>query len=286
MSFASEYFRGSTNTFVTSLQALQADVAALKARVATKPVRTQLLVLDSAWKTAASANETPQYTLTTPITCGGDEYITLTLQRANFYHDFDDVPPNSQITFTKTGQAPFTITLDKSGKPLYGNLATLVYNKYHTAAGDASFNIVYDSTLGGFVMTFGATTTVSFPTDELARYFGYAPGTTVTSVANRIVTPPLRPQKTINVAVCLDNLTAASPALVANQYQTTLCVFPVLANPFLISNYRSYIESELAVKLTNKTINALQLRFIDTASGLTVPVKESHLTIELNVHKV
>jgi len=253
------------------------------------PVATQYISLDSTYKTPTSSNYAPIYNLPAPISCAQDEYIDITVQRLNFYNDITDVPEGSQITFTKTGGSPFTVTLAKYGKPLVGSLTALLTNAYRIPSGDAAFTCAYDSTSGGIIMTFSTQTTMSFPSgtgDDLARYLGYAPGDSITSASNKIQTPPLRPQKYINIALCAESLSALKPSYIANQWRTSLCIFPILANPYLLAMYRTYINREMSVRIREKFIQGIALRFVDTATGETVPVKEHHITLQIDTYKV
>lgn len=194
-----EWFYQSDQTDqVSLLQSIKTGIDSLADKEPSCIVSSKLLVLDSAYKTLGS-NENPSYSIDT-ISCLPDEYMTLTLLRANFYHDFPDIPANSQIRFTKTGQTPMTITLDRYGKVLINNLATAVYNKYHIPTADMLFDMTYDSSLGSYKLVFGTETTMEVLTEDLARYMNVAVNTPITSVNNVIYTNPVRPQKTINIA--------------------------------------------------------------------------------------
>lgn len=250
-----------------------------------KPIRSQIITLDSPYKDPTSSLETPNYILPQTIECQPDEYMTLTLQRANFYNDFHSIPEGSQIRFTKLGGTPMVITLARYGMLLIGNLATAIYNAYHTPSGDMGFNITYDTSLGVYKLTFGTASTMEILTPDLAKYMSMELNLIYHTVDNVIYSGVVRPQKTINIAIEIDNLSSHKPAVVCGQSRNVLCVVPVLSASYILANYRPYIEGEGVMRITNTSFNHLQFEFIDTYSGSNVPMKESHLCIQVDTYK-
>lgn len=253
-------------------------------------IKTQQLILDSSSKDASSNNMTPSFTFPTPITCESDEYMTLTVLRWNGYHDWYDIPQNSQITFQRTGQQPVTITLTTYGKPLINNLATAIYNRYIATATDYGFNIVYNANLGCYIITFGTETTMTVLTPELAKYMNVPFNTPILSTNNQIITSPVRAQKTINVALIVIGVTAYSSGIIRDASgnlvnRNVLCHIPILSGSYILSNYRVYIENEQALRITDTSISSLTFEYVDTYTGLTVPLAETCTTVEVRTYK-
>lgn len=283
------FYQDGASDSLTALNNINTGINKLLEKQPSRIVKSKVLVLDSSSKDANSTNANPTFTLPTPITCATDEYIQLTVLRWNGYHDWVDIPANSQIVFTKTGQAPITITLQTYGKPPINNLATAIYNRYIST--DSSFNIVYNQNLGSYIITFGVATTMTVLTPELAKYMNVAYNTPIASTNNQIITSPLRPQKTINVALCVGGVSPHSSGIMRSTSgalinKNVLCHIPILSNSFILANYRSYVENEQALRVTDTNISSLTFQYVDTNTGQQVPVAETCLTLEANIYKV
>lgn len=254
-------------------------------------IKTQQLILDSSSKDASSNNTTPSFTFPTPITCGIDEYMTLTVLRWNGYHDWNDIPQNSQITFQKTGQAAVTLTLATYGKPPINNVATAIKNAWILAGLGAGFDMVYNQNRGCYILSFPVATTMTVLTQDLAKYMNVPFNTPITSVSNQIATAPVRAQKTINLALTVGGVTAYTSGLIRDASgslinKNVLCHIPILSNSFILANYRAYVESEQSLRITNTSISTLSFEYIDTYTGLQVPIAETCMALEIKTYKL
>jgi hypothetical protein len=251
-------------------------------------VRSKCIVLDSQYKDVGSSNQNPSFTLPAPLTCGQDEYMTMAVMRWNAYNDFEDLPANSQITFQKGTNAPFTLTLSISGKPLTNNVSTAIKNAWILGGHGGGFDMTYGQNTGIYTISYTSQLTMRVLNADLARYMNVPFNQPIVSDASfKIYTGVLRQQKTINLALCVSGVNAYTPSVL---YGTTgknvLCHLPVLSNPFILANYRSYVENEQALRITDQSVSTLSFEYLDIATGQTVPIKESCLTLEVNIYKL
>lgn len=288
MSYAySFYFQDDSNDQITLLKSIKTGIETLTDKAPSRIVKSKMLVLDSTTRDANTSNYNPTFTLPSPITCGADEYMTLTVLRWNGFHDWADIPENSQISFQKQGQSAFTLTLATYGKPPFNNIAVAVKNAWILAGQGAGFTMDYNQNLGAYVIGYTSALTMTVLTEDLARYMNVPFNTPIPSINNKITTGILRAQKTINLALCVEGVSAQTPSLLRNSNtKTVLCHLPILSNSFILANYRSYVENEQALRITNQSISSLTLEYIDTATGLQVPVQEACLTLEVLTYKI
>lgn len=283
---------GGTNYFISqSIQTLLGDVKtsidALADKQPSPQVRSKLLSLNSANRNIGTDENAPTYTLPTTFTCTMDEYIKLTLIRMSFYHDMMDIP-DSTISFTKSGVTQ-TVTIP-AGKHLLGSLATLIQNAYIVY--DTAFKVSYNSGRGAYIFSFSSATTMKVVTPDLQRVLGLPSGNITTTLGNVITsTLPVRAQKWLYVNVIVPSVTPQSPSFAYNATSSTmmptplLASIPILSSPYVLANWRQYSQNEQALRITDTSISSISLQFLDTVTGLPVPLRENDACIQIAAYK-
>jgi hypothetical protein len=265
---------------------IEAGINLLTQKTPSRIISSRMLVLDSTVRDANTETFNPSFTLTQPITCAEDEYMTLSVLRFNAMHDWADIPENSQIQFQKAGGQPFTLTLGTYGKPPFNNIATAIKNAWILSGQGSGFTMDYNQNLGAYVIGYTSGLTMTVLTEDLARYMNVPYNIPIESVNNKITTGVLRAQKTVNLALCVSDVSAQTTTVFRNLNKNVLCQMPILSGSYILFNYRVYVENEQTMRITDKTINSLTFEYIDCASGLQIPLAESCLTLEINTYKI